>query len=249
MLSFVCRQEEREIKKYRSEWKYCEGEAELLAVKERVSAVLEHDSFAGETGKYEIHSLYFDDYKDTCARENVDGEGKRFKYRIRYYGDNSEKLWLEKKEKKNNYCHKRKCAVSVEEYKAILEGRAMDVFWNTEDKLLKEFCIDIVTKRFVPRVIISYEREAFVELISNVRITFDYNVSASDQVESFLEGNYLRVPILDKKKHVLEVKFDDVLPSYLKGILQVNVLGQRSFSKYYLGRIAVQQKKKYNKPL
>lgn len=177
------------------------------------------------------------------------GEGKRFKYRIRYYGNNSDRLWLEKKEKLNSYCHKRQCAVSSEEYRSIIEGKALDVFWSTKEPLLKEFCTDIVTKRFVPRVIIDYEREAFVETIANVRITLDYNISASDEIEQFLSGAYLKIPVLEKKKHVLEVKFDDVLPSYIKAVLQGNILIQRSFSKYYLGRIAIQEKKKYNKTM
>lgn len=239
----------KNIKKYRSEWKYCEEEADLLAMKERLAAIMDYDSYAGESGLYEVHSLYFDDYKDTCARENVAGESKRFKYRIRYYGNASDKLWLEKKSKQNNYCHKRKCVVSVEEYQLIMAGQALEVFWNTENPLLKEFCVDIVTKRFVPRVIIDYEREAFVELISNVRITIDHNISASDENQLFLAGNYLKIPVLERKKHILEVKFDDVLPSYIRAVLRVNVLGQQSFSKYYLGRIAVQEKKKYMKSM
>ncbi len=239
----------RDNKKYRSEWKYCEKEEDLLVIKERLDSILEHDFYADENGKYEIHSLYFDDYKDTCAKENVAGEGKRFKYRIRYYGSNPDQLWLEKKEKLNSYCHKRQCAVSTEEYWLIVEGKAMDVFWNTKEKLLKEFCVDIVTKRFLPRIIIDYEREAFVEITTNVRITFDYNISASDEIERFLNGDYLKIPVLEKKKHVLEVKFDNVLPSHIKAVLQSKILEQRSFSKYYLGRIAVQEKKKYNKTM
>lgn len=219
----------------------------MLALKQRLSAILAHDSYAGENGRYEIHSLYFDDYKDDCARENVAGEGKRFKYRIRYYGNNSDQLWLEKKEKLNNYCHKRQCPVSVGDYQSIMEGKAMDVFWNTKEQLLKELCIDIVTKRFLPRVIINYEREAFVEIIANVRITLDYNISASDEIQRFLTGDYIKIPVLERKKHVLEVKFDDVLPSYIKAVLRGNILVQRSFSKYYLGRIAIQEKKKYSK--
>lgn len=241
--------EDGTIKRYRSEWKYCEEEADLLAIKQRLSTILEHDSYAGEDGKYEIHSLYFDDYKDTCARENVAGEGKRFKYRIRYYGNAADKLWLEKKEKHNSYCHKRKCALTTEEYRTIIAGRTLEVFWNTKEQLLKEFCIDIVTKRFVPRVIVNYEREAFVEAITNIRITLDYNISASDEIDRFLDGDYLKTPVLEKKRHVLEVKFDDILPSYVKAVLQTSVLGQRSFSKYYLGRIAIQEKKKFNKTM
>lgn len=205
------------------------------------------DAYAGQNGKYVIHSLYFDDYKNTCARENVAGEGKRFKYRIRYYGDNSSRLWLEKKEKQNSYCLKRKCAVSLEEYGLLIEGRGAEVFWNTKEPLLKEFCVDMITKGFGPKVIVNYEREAFVEIISNVRITIDYNISASDETERFLKGDYFKIPVLEKRKHVLEVKFDDVLPSYMKAILQSNILEQQSFSKYYLGRAAVQENKKYSK--
>ena len=234
-------------KKYRNEWKYSEDETDLEVVKKRISNVFTRDSHAKESGKYEIHSLYFDDYKDTCARENVAGEGKRFKYRIRYYGNNSSKLWLEKKEKYNSFCHKRKCSLTVDEYYALVQGNVWEIFWESNNRLLKEFCIDIITKRFVPRVIINYEREAFVEKIMNIRITFDYNVSASGQVERFLQGDYLRIPILEKKKHVLEVKFDDVLPSHVKNVLQANMLGQRSFSKYYLGRIALQDNNEYTK--
>ena len=237
------------IKKYRTEWKYCEEEADLLARKQKLMAILEHDSHAGENGKYLIHSLYFDDYKDTCARENVAGEGKRFKYRIRYYGDDSQHLWLEKKEKKNNYCHKRQCPISTAEYLSLLNGNPLKVFWSTENQLLKEFCIDIVTKRFLPKVIISYEREAFVEVITNVRVTFDYNVAASDEIHRFLDGDYLKTPVLERKKHILEVKFDDILPSYIKAVLQSNILMQQSFSKYYLGRITIQEKKKFNKSM
>lgn len=204
---------------------------------------MEHDSHAGRNGKYEIHSIYFDDYKDTCARENVAGERKRFKYRIRYYDNISDKLWLEKKEKVNNYCHKRKCAITLQEYLSIINGKSLEVFWNTQEQLLKEFCMDIVTKRFMPKVIINYEREAFVEIISNIRITLDCNISASDEIGQFLSGNYFRVPVMEKGKHVLEVKFDEVLPSYIKAVLQSDVLLQQSFSKYYLGRIALQEKK------
>lgn len=216
-------------------------------LRQHLSAILKYDSYAGENGKYEIHSMYFDDYKDICARENVSGESKRFKYRIRYYNDNFDRLYLEKKEKINSYCYKKKCAISMEEYKSIMDGKALDVFWNVDSPLIKEFCINIITKRFVPRVIINYEREAFVEDISDIRITLDYNISASDEFDRFLNGDYFKIPVLEKRKHVLEVKFNDLLPSYVRAVLQANILQQQSFSKYYLGRIAIQEMKKYSK--
>ena len=81
-------------KKYRNEWKYCEKEADLLAIRERLAGILDYDAYAGTDGEYEVQSLYFDDYKDNCARDNVSGEGRRFKYRIRYYGKEAKKLYL-----------------------------------------------------------------------------------------------------------------------------------------------------------
>ena len=62
-------------------------------------------------------------------------------------------------------------------------------------------------------------------------------------MDKFLNGDYLKVPVLEKGKHVLEVKFDEILPSHIKNLIQSKVLLQRSFSKYYLGRLAVQDKK------
>lgn len=234
---------ESTVPKYRNEWKYCEKEADLLAVKERLLGILDYDFHAGADGKYTIQSLYFDDNRNTCARDNVSGEGKRFKYRIRYYGSEAETLWLEKKEKKNSGCFKRKCSLLIQEYQNIIDGKVMDVFWGTQEQLLKEFCIDIVTRGFNPKVIISYQREAFVEPIANIRITLDYNISASSEIGRFLNGGYFRIPVMEKEKHILEVKFDEVLPSYIKTALQSDGLLQQSFSKYYLGRLALQDKK------
>lgn len=244
----MCQKQKRStniIKRYRSEWKYLEKEAKLIEIKNLVSAVLERDEHAGLQGKYGIHSLYFDDYKDSSARENVAGEAQRFKYRIRYYDEDSTNLWLEKKEKLNSFCHKRQCRITKQQYDALLHGRHMEVFWNTDNKLLREFCLDICNKQMQPVVIIDYEREAFVEKITNIRITFDYNISASDKVDGFLDGEYIKYPIMEKGYHVLEVKFDEILPSFIKNILQSDTLIQQAMSKYYIGRTTLQKHRKW----
>lgn len=230
------------MKKYRSEWKYQSDEVTLSKIRERVAAVLELDEHASSTGKYAIHSLYFDDHTNSCARENVDGEGIRFKYRIRYYGDNSDYIFLEKKEKKNSFCHKRSCRISREEFDMLCSSQVEELIWIEDDKrrLLKEFAIDILTKNFEPKVIISYERIAFVETIANIRVTFDTNIVASIDFDKFLSGDFTKVPIIKGNQQVLEVKFDDVLPAYVTRVIQNQPINQQSFSKYYMGRMAIQ---------
>ena len=107
--------------RYRSEWKYSISISHASKIRERLEAVLERDVHAKENGKYEIHSMYFDDFQNTCARENVAGDGIRYKYRIRYYDNDSENLFLEKKSKNNSYCYKQSYKLTLEQYNKILD--------------------------------------------------------------------------------------------------------------------------------
>ena len=89
---------------------------------------------------------------------------------------------------------------------------------------------------YKPKVIIDYERIAFVEDITNVRITFDMKISASYELEKFLDGDYQNFYILPSGLNVLEVKFDEILPSHIRNIIESYGFKQGSFSKYYYGR-------------
>ena len=96
------------MKKYRNEWKYSCEQPYLDVLSERLSSVLPKDKNSGENGYYTVRSLYFDDVYNSCASENEAGISKRYKYRIRYYENNANLLKLEKKEKANGKCHKKK---------------------------------------------------------------------------------------------------------------------------------------------
>ena len=89
---------------------------------------------------------------------------------------------------------------------------------------------------YKPKVIIDYERVAYVEEITNVRITFDMKISASYELDKFLDNDYRKFYIMPSNMNLLEVKFDHILPSYIKNILELNSMNQTSFSKYYFGR-------------
>lgn len=187
-------------------------------------------------GRYLIHSLYFDDYKDTSIYTTDSGLSKRFKWRIRYYGDDLSYIVLEKKEKIESRCHKKSCKITVDEYNKIVSGDITDLIFETEKKLIKELVVDMLVNNYRPKVIIDYERIAFVEGITNVRITFDMKISASYELENFLDGDYQSFYILPSGMNVLEVKFDDILPSYIRNIVESYNFKQSSFSKYYYGR-------------
>ena len=180
--------------------------------------------------------MYFDDYKDTSVYTTDSGLSKRFKWRIRYYGNDLSYIMLEKKEKVESRCHKKACKITVDEYNQIVSGDLTDLIFETEKKLIKELAVDMLIHNYKPKVIIDYERIAYVEEITNVRVTFDMKISASYELENFLDGdyqsNYWRPSVLN----VLEVKFDDILPSYIRNIVESYGFKQGSFSKYYYAR-------------
>lgn len=194
------------------------------------------DAHSGADGRYEIHSLYFDDYQDTCVADNDAGASERAKYRIRYYGDYPSVLHLERKEKLHGRCYKESCPLSIDQYQMIVGGDASQLFWKTEIPLLKRFCTLCMTSVLCPKAVIDYERTAYVEEISNVRVTLDENISVSWEWSRFLDGDYLRYPVQERGQHVLEVKFDEILPAYIPHIINNRELIQTSFSKYYFGR-------------
>lgn len=224
------------MKLYRNEWKYCCSEGELALLNSRLRGVLAPDPHAGPGGRYRVRSLYFDDYGDTCARGNEAGAPYRFKYRLRYYDGAARAVHLERKEKYNGRCHKDACPLTPEEYAALVSGDVSAALWHTEEPLLRRFCAEILTRRFTPRVIVDYERTAYVEPVTNVRITLDWNISASPEVDRFLAGDYLCLPLQGRQCHILEVKFDGILPGHLRGLIHSRDFQQTTFSKYYLGR-------------
>lgn len=194
------------------------------------------DSHTPEGGRYIIHSLYFDDYKDTSVYTTDSGLSKRFKWRIRYYGNDLSYIVLEKKQKLESRCHKKSCRLTVEEYENIVSGDLTELIFSTDKKLIKELAIDMLTHDYRPKVIVDYERIAYVEEITNVRITFDMKISASYELDKFLDGDYQNFYVLPSGLNVLEVKFDDILPSHIRNIVESFNYTQTSFSKYYYCR-------------
>lgn len=87
---------------------------------------------------------------------------------------------------------------------------------------------------------IEYERTAFVYPGGNVRVTFDRNIMASRACGDFFDERVSGMtPVLPEGLHVLEVKYDELLPDHIARQLEIGNLRQTAFSKYYLGRLAV----------
>ena len=91
-----------------------------------------------------------------------------------------------------------------------------------------------------PKIIVAYERTAYVHPSGNVRITFDRNIMGSRELNSFFDGHLSGlIPVLPTGYHVLEVKYDEMLPDVIAKQLEIGNLRRTAFSKYYLAGMAV----------
>lgn len=229
-------------KKYRNELKYVITNKDATIIEDKLKHLMERDPYAHEeTGSYIVRSLYFDSYDDDCYHNNEFSLGRRKKYRIHMYGDDNSLIILEKKEKENAKSRKYSYRLTKEEYNQLFHGDVSELYWETTDPLMKEFCLEVMMRFFRPKVIIHYERKPFIYFAGNVRVTLDLNISCSPEIDYFVENDYLIVPTLEQGEHLLEVKYDELLPDFLKQVVQLDSLEQATFSKYYIGRTTSQE--------
>lgn len=226
---------------YRVENKYIVSDKDISLIKGRLNGFLQKDSHQfGES--YLIRSLYFDTYNEKCISENDSGVDDRKKYRIRTYGESDGFIRLEIKEKRNSLTKKSSCMVTKAEAEALasMDCFAKDLPNFGERRVLNEFLLERKCKGLLPKAVIEYERSAYVYKTGNVRITIDRNVSASSDLYSFfLPKTYSLVPVMPKGWHILEVKYDELIPDFILQMLQINTLERCTFSKYYLGCLAL----------
>lgn len=222
---------------YRIEDKYLVSELEIAAISQRLKAVMLPDIHQ-QGDCYEIRSIYFDDIYDSGFMDNENGVNYRKKYRIRSYGPAPSPVNLEIKEKMNTLTKKTTCTLDRDEYSQLLYDACRVPFGRKVP--LNELLLHARTRNLKPRALIVYERTAFVHPVGNVRITFDKNIMATSVFETFLEGRVEGlIPVLPTGVHILEVKYDELLPDFIAKQLEIKTLQQTAFSKFYYGRCAL----------
>ncbi|MBQ2951990.1 MAG: polyphosphate polymerase domain-containing protein [Clostridia bacterium] len=221
---------------YRNEIKHLITPGDRAAICAAMKAVARLDPHAQEKGYYTIRSLYFDNYTDRALREKVDGINEREKFRIRYYDGNTSVIHLEKKVKRDSMGYKVSCSLTAEEAQRIVDG---DVLWMATDKraLVVELYAKMKGQNLRPKTIVDYERVPFIYGPGNVRVTVDYNIRTGLRCTDFLNPDCVTIPAGEGRDIILEVKWDDYLPTIIRHAVQLKGRRQSAFSKYAQCRI------------
>lgn len=226
----------KNVVKYRHEYKYMIDERQKEILKLRSFGLLERDPHVGKDGVYLIRSLYFDSLEDACFYENENGDDPREKYRIRIYGHDDSRISLECKAKERTMTKKTACLISRGQCERFMRGDIPEPEAGEDEGRQSAMFCRMRLKNLRPVVIVQYMRTPFIMQTGNVRVTFDEAIASSHDIEGFFEPDIPLRSVLPAGRSILEVKWDELLASYIKERLELDSLQWSSFSKYYLCR-------------
>ena len=144
-------------------------------------------------------------------------------------------IHLEKKSKVNGLGAKFSADLTAEEARKILDG---DLEWmlGSGRPLVEELYCKMRYQGLKPRTIVDYTREPFIFRPGNVRVTLDYNIRTGLSCTDFLDPEAVTIPAGDAPL-LLEVKWDEFLPSLIRDAVALPGRRSGSFSKYAQCRI------------
>lgn len=223
------------ISKFRHEYKYLVSNEEIAIIENRIKKYMQKDMHVNDKEYYSIKSLYFDDYFNTNLYDNINGIDPREKFRIRLYNNDTSRISLECKKKENGKTQKVVEVISKEQCEYIINNGYIKNI-DSQSKLLKKLTLCMMKDGLKPMTIVQYDRVPYIFKHGNVRVTFDKNLSSSNEIKSFLESNYPKRPVMPTNINLMEVKWDEFIPDEIYELLSIDNLQQTAYSKYYLCR-------------
>jgi hypothetical protein len=231
----------------RYEFKYLIPWEQIAPIREYVRAFCVPDAF-GDDGRYEVNSLYLDDWNWSTARMTLDGVRNRFKARIRCYtwapGD---AVYCELKDRVGTTILKQRALLERGLVQDLLAGSLpMDSGFVASKRSHQ---VDLETFRnrmdrldLRARLWVRYGREAYGSPYGDGgRLTFDTSleVQVPDQEDPFVpdHAQWQSVP-WDGPPVMVEMKFNGAFPYWMMQIVQAFGLRRISGSKYVTGAVA-----------
>lgn len=225
------------LKTYRHELKFLLSVVEYEHLKRLFGALLVKDAYMKQGKDYYIRSLYFDTPENRDYYDKLIGVAHRKKIRLRIYDTSAGNVKLEMKNKDNDYSVKETMTISREEAMMLLKGD-YHILAEYDNEVSRKAYFNLSAYAYTPKVVVDYEREAYLLPVENVRLTFDKRVRAFRGNGLFEEQNAL-VGVLAPEYVILEVKYDKYLPAYVENVLSSITMQRMSISKYCMARETV----------
>lgn len=218
----------------RQEKKYLLTHEQFRRMDHLFGQVLHPDEHNGANG-YCVRSLYFDTLDEKDFYDKEDGIELRRKIRLRIYAPDNDFAMLEMKQKQGEKQKKRSLKISRADAQALCQGD-YSCLLNYDSAFARE-CYGLMNMLcYRPKSIVEYRRRAYVAHENKTRITFDFNIQATESDFRLFSKQLNMAPVFDPYLTVLEVKFNGFLLSYIKQIVSMEGKLPTSVSKYCLSR-------------
>ncbi len=205
---------------------------------------MQHDDFSRKMPdrRYTVRSIYYDTRNFLFYYEKIQGLKTRKKLRIRTYNQpsNSSVGFFEIKRKFGSVIYKERMYVPLEQVTAVMDGDAGQEFIyklpQLDRTVLGKFLLYYHKLLLEPKVLVTYEREALQGLDDQrLRVTFDLNVRSyayPQWGDIFREAD---MQTINDQCFILEIKFDEWMPFWVRRIVSDYDLHNQSISKYCEG--------------
>jgi hypothetical protein len=226
----------------RYELKYVVDEPTARAVRDYARSFLAPDpnATAKNACGYAVHSVYLDSADFALCRATLEGHKNRYKLRVRFYDQDADSpVFCEIKRRIGDATIKLRAAVLRKSLPGLLAGHwpeASDLYNAADPRAmgaLREFCELRSGLLANGQVIVSYLREAYVSANGgDARLTFDRDISAT-----MWRGQLTGQALVDGIRPgiggvVLELKFTDRFPDWMRTMVRIFNLQRRSVAKY-----------------
>jgi SPX domain protein involved in polyphosphate accumulation len=223
----------------RYELKYLIDEACARRVRDFVRSYLRRDRHAIPEMRfsYPIYSVYFDDPGLALYRATVQAQKNRFKLRVRYYDhDSHSPVFCEIKRRVNDVILKQRAVLRRDALGRLVSGGCprLDDLYDAADvesyALLREFCRLRDLLHASPNIIVYFEREAWVAPDDeNIRVTFDREAAVAHHTPTLRPSEWNDAKV---NEVILELKFDDRFPIWMRELVQCCDLHRTRMGKY-----------------
>ena len=227
----------------RYEFKYLVPSTQYPALRGALLPFLRADNFAAKqpNGRYTVRSIYFDTPGFEMYHTKVDGIAHRMKVRLRGYnrGNDGSPVFMEIKRKYEGPILKNRADAPYDVVCQLFKpGAAFDDYAaqikNPDNA--RRFFYQILSRNLRPVVNVIYEREPYLgkntNLENDFRLTFDLHLRSTSypSVNQLFEesGATFAFPGF----FILEVKFNQFCPDWIKPILEDFQMRKEPASKY-----------------
>jgi len=230
----------------RYEYKYFVPIGKMEMLRNMITPFMDYDKHSEKMKEkhYTVRSIYFDTPEYDCYFEKVEGLKHRKKFRLRGYNQlekSNGHVFFEIKRKYEDPILKNRAPSLFEEAVDFFEKDTLADYhpdkehYPLAEENLQRFFYHYHNEKLRPVVLVIYEREAWLgKHDKTIRVTFDKNLRsvAFPSLDDLYCENRVRRSLTNS--FILEIKFNDHFPAWMKPIIGALGLKRQSASKYVI---------------